>query len=440
MKIGVIGSGYVGLVAAACFAEMGNDVICVDVDENKISKLKDGVIPIYEPGLEVLVKENYKRESLKFTTEINVSLNTADVVFIAVGTPMGNDGSADLKYVLQVAQSIGENMNHHLVVVDKSTVPIGTADKVKETIQLALDKRNSDLTFDVVSNPEFLKEGAAIKDFMHPDRVIVGADNAGAMEVMKSLYSPFTVSNDRFIGMDIRSAEMTKYAANAMLATKISFINEIANICEHVGADVNQVRTGIGSDKRIGYQFIYPGCGYGGSCFPKDVQALINIANDHGYNPSLISSVVRVNKAQKEVLFSKLTSQFGDNLAGKSIAVWGLSFKPETDDMREAPSINLIKSIVNVGGTVNAYDPKATKEAQFYLDGIPVNYFDDKYSALDNVDALILVTEWKEFRSPDFLLMKKKMKGNLFIDGRNQFKLNFLESKGFNYLQIGVKS
>jgi len=440
MKVGVIGSGYVGLVAAACFAEMGNDVICVDVDQNKISKLKDGIIPIYEPGLEVLVKENYKRESLKFTTEINGSLNTAEVVFIAVGTPMGDDGSADLKYVLQVAQSIGENMNHHLVVVDKSTVPIGTADKVKETIQLALDNRNSDLTFDVVSNPEFLKEGAAIKDFMHPDRVVVGADNASAMEVMKNLYATFTVSNDRFIGMDIRSAEMTKYAANAMLATKISFINEIANICEHVGADVNQVRAGIGSDKRIGYQFIYPGCGYGGSCFPKDVQALINIANNHGYNPSLISSVERVNKAQKEVLFSKLISQFGADLTGKSIAVWGLSFKPETDDMREAPSINLIKSIVSAGGTVNAYDPKATKEAQFYLDGIPVNYFDDKYSALVNVDALILVTEWKEFRSPDFLLMKEKMKGNLFIDGRNQFKLNFIESKGFNYLQIGVKS
>jgi UDPglucose 6-dehydrogenase len=440
MKIGVIGSGYVGLVAAACFAEMGNDVICVDVDKNKISKLKDGILPIYEPGLEVLVKENYKRESLKFTTEINGSLNSSEVVFIAVGTPMGDDGSADLKYVLQVAQSIGENMNHHLIVVDKSTVPIGTADKVKETIQLALDNRNSDLTFDVVSNPEFLKEGAAIKDFMHPDRIVVGTDNDSAMDVMQDLYSPFTVSSDRFIGMDIRSAEMTKYAANAMLATKISFINEIANICEHVGADVNQVRTGIASDKRIGYQFIYPGCGYGGSCFPKDVQALINISNNHGYHPSLISSVERVNKAQKEVLFSKLTSQFGSDLAGKSIAVWGLSFKPETDDMREAPSINLIKSIVSAGGSVNAYDPKAIKEAQFYLDGIPVNYFDDKYSALDNVDALILVTEWKEFRSPDFLLMKEKMKGSLFIDGRNQFKLNFIESKGFNYLQIGVKS
>ena len=440
MKVGVIGSGYVGLVAAACFAEMGNDVICVDVDENKISKLKDGILPIYEPGLAVLVKENYKRKSLNFTTEIKDSLNSSEVIFIAVGTPMGEDGSADLKYVLQVAQSIGDNMTHHLVVVDKSTVPVGTAEKVKKNIQLALDNRNSNLTFDVVSNPEFLKEGAAIKDFMHPDRIVVGADNACSMQVMKNLYSPFTLSNDRFIGMDIRSAEMTKYAANAMLATKISFINEIANICEHVGADVNHVRTGIASDKRIGYQFIYPGCGYGGSCFPKDVQALINIANDHGYSPNLISSVERVNKAQKQVLFSKLTSQYGGDLTGKSIAVWGLSFKPETDDMREAPSIDLIKSIVSAGGTVNAYDPKATQEAQFYLDGISVNYFDDKYTALDNVDALILVTEWKEFRSPDFLLMRAKMKGNLFIDGRNQFNLSFMESKGFNYLQIGVKS
>jgi UDPglucose 6-dehydrogenase len=440
MKVGIIGSGYVGLVAAACFAEMGNNVICVDIDNKKIDKLKQGEIPIYEPGLTDLVIGNQNRNNLTFTTKINDALAFSEVIFIAVGTPMGDDGSADLKYVLQVAQSIGENMTKHLVVVDKSTVPVGTADLVKQTIQNALDVRKSDLTFSVVSNPEFLKEGAAIKDFMHPDRVVVGADNDDAMILMRNLYAPFTLSNDRFIGMDVRSAEMTKYAANAMLATKISFINEIANICEKVGADVNHVRTGIGSDKRIGYQFIYPGCGYGGSCFPKDVQALINIANKHGYNPSLISSVERVNKAQKEVLFSKLTSQFGVDLTGKSIAVWGLSFKPETDDMREAPSINLIKSIVSAGGTVNAYDPKATKEAQFYLDGIPVNYFDDKYSALDNVDALILVTEWKEFRSPDFLLMKEKMKGNLFIDGRNQFKLNLIESKGFNYLQIGVRS
>ena len=439
MKVAIIGSGYVGLVAAACFAEMGNHVSCVDIDKHKIKQLKKGIVPIYEPGLATLVKENYQKGTLNFTGDIAEALLVAEVVFIAVGTPMGDDGSADLKYVLQVAKSIGEHMKHHLVVVDKSTVPIGTADKVKETIQNTLNVRNSNLTFHVVSNPEFLKEGAAIKDFMHPDRVVVGADNDKAMELMKNLYTPFTVSNDRFIGMDIRSAEMTKYAANAMLATKISFINEIANICERVGADVNQVRTGIGSDKRIGYQFIYPGCGYGGSCFPKDVQALVNIANDHGYNPKLISSVESVNQAQKKVLFSKLTKQLGKDLKGKTIAVWGLSFKPGTDDMREAASIKLIQSIIKAGGTVNAYDPKSIDEAQFYLKGIDVNYCNDKYTALEAADALILVTEWKEFRSPDFDLMQSKMNGDLFIDGRNQFKTDFIESKGFKYLQIGVK-
>jgi len=440
MKVGIIGSGYVGLVAAACFAEMGNDVICVDVDKVKIDKLKKGVIPIYEPGLSALVKDNFAKGSLKFSIDINDVLSDVEIVFIAVGTPMGNDGSADLKYVLQVAQSIGENMQNQLVIVDKSTVPVGTADKVKEKIQSALDSRDSALTFNVVSNPEFLKEGAAINDFMHPDRVVVGADDEKAMQLMRNLYSPFTLTNDRFIGMDIRSAEMTKYAANAMLATKISFINEMANICESVGADVNQVRIGIGSDKRIGYQFIYPGCGYGGSCFPKDVQALVNIANDHGYNSELISSVERVNKAQKKVLFSKLVSQFGDDLKEKKIAVWGLSFKPETDDMREAPSINLIQSIVKAGGEVSAYDPKAMDEAKFYLKDIKVNYCNDKYSALEGADALILVTEWKEFRSPDFDLIKSKMNGNLFIDGRNQFKKEFIESNGFKYIQIGVKA
>jgi len=440
MKIGIIGSGYVGLVAAVCFAEMGNDVICVDVDQTKIDKLKKGVIPIYEPGLSALVRDNFAKGSLKFSIDINDALSVVEIVFIAVGTPMGDDGSADLKYVLQVAQSIGENMQHHLVIVDKSTVPVGTADKVKEKIQSALDVRDSVLTFNVVSNPEFLKEGAAINDFMHPDRVVVGADDKSAMQLMRNLYDPFTLSNDRFIGMDIRSAEMTKYAANAMLATKISFINEIANICESVGADVNHVRTGIGSDKRIGYQFIYPGCGYGGSCFPKDVQALVNIANDHGYNPELISSVERVNKAQKKVLFSKLVSQFGDDLHGKKIAVWGLSFKPETDDMREAPSINLIQSIVKAGGEVTAYDPKAMDEAKFYLKDIKVNYCNDKYTVLEGADALILVTEWKEFRSPDFDLIKSKMNGNLFIDGRNQFKKELIEGNGFKYIQIGVKA
>jgi len=438
MKVGIVGSGYVGLVAAACFAEMGNNVVCVDIDNEKINKLKQGEIPIYEPGLTDLVIVNQKKNNLTFTTNIIDALVVSEVMFIAVGTPMGDDGSADLKYVLQVAQSIGKNMTKHLVIVDKSTVPVGTADLVTQTIQQALDLRKSNLTFAVVSNPEFLKEGAAIKDFMHPDRVVVGADNDNAMSLMRNLYAPFTLSNDRFIGMDVRSAEMTKYAANAMLATKISFINEIANICEKVGADVNHVRTGIGSDKRIGYQFIYPGCGYGGSCFPKDVQALINIANNHGYNPKLISSVESVNKAQKEVLFSKLILKLGSNLKGKKIAVWGLSFKPETDDMREAPSINLIKSIISAGGKVNAYDPKAIREAKFYLKGVDVNYFDDKYTALEGVDTLILVTEWKEFRSPDFELIKDKMKGNIFIDGRNQFKKEYILSKGLEYIQIGV--
>ena len=439
MKVGVIGSGYVGLVSASCFAEMGNSVICVDIDKEKISQLKKGIVPIYEPGLSRLVLDNQQKNTLKFTTSIEDALSSSDILFIAVGTPMGDDGSADLKYVLQVAKSIGEHMNHHILVVDKSTVPIGTADKVRETIQNELNLRESDLTFDVVSNPEFLKEGAAIKDFMHPDRIVVGANNDNAMQLMRDLYDPFTVNRDRFIAMDIRSAEMTKYAANSMLATKISFINEIANICEHVGADVNQVRQGIGSDQRIGYKFIYPGCGYGGSCFPKDIRALINIANIHGYNPHLITSVEQVNIAQKKVLFSKLTSELGVDLEGKRIAIWGLSFKPETDDMREAPSINLIKSIIQAGGEVNAYDPQAIDEAKFYLKDMNVNYFNDKYNALESVDALVLVTEWKEFRSPDFALMLSKMKSNLFIDGRNQFKSAFIESKGFKYIQIGVK-
>ena len=439
MKVGIIGSGYVGLVAAACFAEMGNTVMCVDVEEHKIKQLKKGIIPIYEPGLDTLVNDNFNKQTLHFTTDIDHVLSVVEIVFIAVGTPMGDDGSADLKYVLQVAQSIGEKMKHHLIVVDKSTVPIGTAEKVKATIQNALNTRKSNLTFSVVSNPEFLKEGTAIKDFMHPDRVVVGTDNEDAMQIMKNLYAPFTVTNDRFIGMDIRSAEMTKYAANAMLATKISFINEMATICEKVGADVNQVRIGIGSDKRIGYQFIYPGCGYGGSCFPKDVKALINIANNYGYHPDLISSVEKVNNAQKEVLFSKIVGQFGTDLKDKIFAIWGLSFKPETDDMREAPSVNLIKAIIKGGGKVQAYDPKAIKEAQYYLKGLDVNYFEDKYSVLKNADALILVTEWKEFRSPDFDIIKDKMKGSLIVDGRNQFDSNFMVSKGFKYLQIGVK-
>jgi len=439
MNIGVIGSGYVGLVAAACFSEMGNDVTCVDVDVEKIKALKNGRVPIYEPGLDTLVVSNFSKNRLIFTTEIIDALSTSEVVFIAVGTPMGDDGSADLRYVLEVAKSIGENMSHHIVVVDKSTVPVGTADRVRETVQNSLDLRKSSLTFDVVSNPEFLKEGAAIKDFMHPDRVVVGSNSEKSLKLMKNLYAPFTISSDRFIAMDIRSAEMTKYAANAMLATKISFINEISNICERVGADVNEVRKGIGSDSRIGYKFIYPGCGYGGSCFPKDVKALINIAKSNDYNPSLITAVEKVNNNQKEVLPSKVLSHFGPDLKDIKITVWGLSFKPETDDMREAPSIVLIKSLIKSGATINAYDPQAIDEAKFYLKNCCVNYFNSKYDALENSDAIILVTEWKEFRSPDFNRMLKLMKGNVFIDGRNQFNKEHMHSKGFNYLQIGVK-
>jgi UDPglucose 6-dehydrogenase len=439
MNIGVVGSGYVGLVAAACFAEMGNTVTCVDIDISKINNLKNGKIPIYEPGLDSLVISNTLKKRLLFTIDINDALNTSDVIFIAVGTPMGDDGSADLQYVLEVANSIGNNMSHHIVVVDKSTVPVGTADKVRNTIQNSLDLRKSNLTFDVVSNPEFLKEGAAINDFMHPDRVVVGSNNEDSLNLMKHLYSPFTVSSDRFIKMDIRSAEMTKYAANAMLATKISFINEISNICDKVGADVNHVRKGIGSDSRIGYKFIYPGCGYGGSCFPKDVKALINIATAHDYTPNLISAVETVNIAQKKILFEKVINEFGLDLNGRQFAIWGLSFKPETDDMREAPSVVLIKSLLEAGATVNAYDPKAINEAKFYLKECNVNYFTNKYEALNNSDAVILVTEWKEFRSPDFNRMLNIMKGNVFIDGRNQFEKYYMNSQGFNYLQIGVK-
>ena len=439
MKVAVIGSGYVGLVAAACFAEMGNKVICVDIDENKIRNLKDGKVPIYEPGIETLVFDNQKKGTLFFTTNIKEALNESNIVFIAVGTPMGDDGSADLKYVLQVAEDIGNNMSHHLIVVDKSTVPVGTADLVREKIQETLNNRDCDLTFDVVSNPEFLKEGAAIDDFMRPDRVVVGADNEESLESMRQLYAPFTFNHDRFIGMDIRSAEMTKYAANAMLATKISFINEMANICEHVGADINQVRIGIGSDKRIGYQFIYPGCGYGGSCFPKDVKALINIANNSGYKAELISSVEKVNNRQKNILFKKIINRFGSDLTGKKFAIWGLSFKPGTDDMREAPSINLIKSIIINGGQVASYDPKATDQAKFYLKGYDIEYHSNKYSALENVDAVILVTEWKEFRSPDFQKMSNIMSSKILIDGRNQFSSEQIKKHGFEYYQIGVK-
>ena len=440
MKLSMVGTGYVGLVTGTCFAEMGNNVICVDIDEKKIEKLKQGIIPIYEPGLETMVKDNYKRGTIEFTTDIKEALEKTDIIFIAVGTPQGEDGSADLQYVLKVAEDIGKYMTHEMVVVDKSTVPVGTADKVKETIQKELDKRGVKIPFEVVSNPEFLKEGSAIEDFMKPDRVVIGADNEKTIEVMKELYAPFTHNYERFIAMDVRSAEMTKYTANAILATKISFMNEIANICERVGADVNRVRKGIGSDKRIGYSFIYPGCGYGGSCFPKDVQALNKIALDAGYKPRIIQAVEEVNKDQKKVLAEKVIKRFGEDLSGKTFAVWGLSFKPETDDMREASSITIINELTKRGAKIKAYDPKAMDEAkEFYLKDNPnVEYTQSKYDALNGADAMLLITEWKEFRSPDFDEMKQRLKNPIIFDGRNQYKIEKMKDRGFEYYQIGV--
>ena len=450
MKISIIGTGYVGLVSGTCFAQMGNSVTCVDIDEKKVKDLESGIIPIYEPGLEEMVLENFAAGTLKFTTDIQKALGISDICFIAVGTPMGEDGSADLKYVLAVAKSIGEHITKHTYVIDKSTVPVGTAQKVREEVQKALDKRDSNLTFDVISNPEFLKEGAAVEDFMKPDRVVIGADNDGAFEVMRDLYAPFTRNHDRFITMDIKSAEMTKYTANAMLATKISFINEMSNICERVGADINKVRNGIGSDSRIGYSFIYPGCGYGGSCFPKDVQALAKTAKDHGYTPKILDAVEEVNYAQKKVISDKIIKYFTKKpiqnsndkpLEGLSFAIWGLSFKPETDDMREATSITVINELTNRGAKIKAYDPKAINEAkEFYLkDNVHVEYTNSKYDALDNCEAMILLTEWKEFRSPDFDEITKRLKNQIIFDGRNQYDKKRLESQGFEYFQIGVK-
>ncbi len=398
MNLTVIGTGYVGLVSGTCFAEMGNKVHCIDVDEQKIERLKEGIIPIYEPGLEAMVKRNVENNSLHFSTDLAAQLPTTDVAFIAVGTPMGEDGAADLQYVLQVAKSIGTHMTKPLIIVDKSTVPVGTADKVRNAIQEALDLRGENMSFSVVSNPEFLKEGDAIADFMKPDRVVIGAEDPEACEVMRKLYIPFFRSSmDRLITMDVRSAEMTKYVANAMLATKISFMNEVANICELVGADVNKVRIGIGSDSRIGYSFIYPGSGYGGSCFPKDVKALRKTALENGYDARLIGAVEAVNESQKMVIAKKVVARFGEDLSGKTFAVWGLAFKPETDDMREAPAIYIIKDLVKRGAKIQAFDPKAMEEAQhFYLKDTPnVKYTSNKYEALENAHAMILLTEWK---------------------------------------------
>ncbi|MFM1879709.1 MAG: UDP-glucose 6-dehydrogenase TuaD [Bacteroidota bacterium] len=443
MNLTVIGTGYVGLVSGTCFAEMGNKVTCVDIDAKKIDNLKKGIIPIYEPGLEPMVLRNVEKKTLFFSTSLKDSLEKCDVAFIAVGTPMGEDGSADLQYVLAVAKEIGRSMKAPLIIVDKSTVPVGTADKVQDAIAEELHQRGVSIPFHVVSNPEFLKEGDALNDFMKPDRVVIGSNDDSATEKMRQLYAPFFhSSSDRLIVMDVRSAEMTKYVANAMLATKISFMNEVANICELVGADVNKVRIGIGSDRRIGYSFIYPGSGYGGSCFPKDVKALIKTASDHGYRANLIGSVEDVNDSQKLTIARKIVAKYGEDLSGLTFAIWGLAFKPQTDDMREAPAIYIIKDLVSRGAKIHAYDPKAMEEAQhFYLKDVPnVKYFDSKYETLKDANAMVLLTEWKEFRSPDFEELKTQLNSPVIFDGRNQYNDQMLQDFGFEYHQIGKKS
>ncbi len=439
MNIAIVGTGYVGLVTGTCFSEMGITVHCIDVDSNKIENLKNGIIPIYEPGLDEMVKRNYEAERLHFSTDLSEVLNDVEVVFSAVGTPPGEDGSADLKYVLEVARTIGKNLSRYVLVVTKSTVPVGTAQQVKKTIQNELDKRGlSGVSFDVVSNPEFLKEGSAIDDFMHPDRVVVGVENDRAKEVMDRLYKPFTINNYRMIYTDIPSAEMIKYAANAMLATRISFMNDIANLCEIVGADVNMVRAGIGSDIRIGKKFLYPGCGYGGSCFPKDVKALIKTAEDKGYDMRVLKAVEAVNEFQKQILFEKFHKYFNGDVKGKTATVWGLSFKPKTDDMREAPSVVLINKLLEQGIKVKTYDPVAMAEAKKIL-GNKIEYGKDMYDAAVDTDAIMLVTEWNEFRLPSWTAIKKLVKTPLIIDGRNIYNSAELHEEGFDYFNIGGK-
>lgn len=441
MRVAMIGTGYVGLVTGTCFAATGNNVICVDVVKEKIDNLNKGIIPIFEPGLEKMVKSAQERGNLSFTTDIKEALKKSDICFIAVGTPMGEDGSADLQYVMNAAREIGKYMVHDMYIVDKSTVPVGTGDLVRSIIQEELTRRNSDLYFDVISNPEFLKEGNACRDFMHPDRVVIGSENPKSIEVMQELYEPFIRSSEFFVTMDIKSAELTKYAANAMLATKISFINEIANISEKVGANINKVRRGIASDSRIGYSFLNPGCGYGGSCFPKDVKALIKTSRQYNYEPELLSSVENVNARQKMVLVNKVVDVFGEDLKGKTFAVWGLAFKPGTDDMREAPAIRLIEELTKRGAFIRAYDPQAMKTAKdFYLKDIDnIMYIKNKYDALDDVDALIVVTEWKEFQSPDFMEIADRMKGDIIFDGRNIYKAKTVLNHNLKYYQIGVQ-
>jgi len=437
MKIVIVGTGYVGLVTGACFAEVGIDVTCVDIDQKKIENLKNGIIPIYEPGLEDIVQRNIEKKRLHFTTDLSSSLQDVRIVFSAVGTPPDEDGSADLKYVLNVAREVGENMQDYMLIVTKSTVPVGTAEKVRNEIQGALEKRKSDLTFDVASNPEFLKEGDAVNDFLKPDRIVVGVDSEVAENLMKRLYKPFVMNGHPVILMDIISAEMTKYAANAMLATKISFINDIANLCEIVGANVNMVRRGIGTDRRIGKYFIYPGTGYGGSCFPKDVKALIKTADDLGYSMDVLKSVEDVNKRQKSILYSKLLKYFDGDLKGKNFAVWGLSFKPQTDDMREAPSLVVINKLLEAGANIKAYDPVAMEEAKKIL-GDKVEYVNDQYEALIDADGLLIITEWPEFKFPNFKIIKKLMKRNVIFDGRNVYEAKDMKEEGFDYLGIGI--
>ena len=436
MNIAIVGTGYVGLVSGTCFAEMGVDVTCIDVNRQKIEQLEKGVIPIYEPGLEELVHKNVNAGRLHFGTDLAAVLDRVEVVFSAVGTPPDEDGSADLKYVLEVARTVGQNMKDYLVVVTKSTVPVGTAKKVRHAIQEELDKRGLQLEFDVASNPEFLKEGAAVDDFMRPDRVVVGVESDRAREIIKRLYRPFMLTNDRMLFTDIPSAEMIKYAANSMLATRISFMNDIANLCELVGANVNMVRKGIGSDSRIGAKFLYPGCGYGGSCFPKDVKALIKTAEQNGYEMRVLKAVEEVNDKQKRVLFDKLARHLGGELSGKVVALWGLAFKPETDDMREAPSLVLIDLLLEAGCRVKVYDPVAMEECRRRI-GDRVEYCRDKYEAAVDAEALLLVTEWKEFRVPSWEVLKKAMRGRVVIDGRNIYDREEMKRNDFEYECIG---
>jgi UDPglucose 6-dehydrogenase len=432
MKIAVIGSGYVGLVAGTCFAENGHEVVCVDNDEGKIEALTQGVIPIYEPGLEDMVKRNLESERLTFTTDLQVAVEKALVCFIAVGTPPDEDGSSDLSAVLAVAKAIGRSMNGYKIIVDKSTVPVGTAALVSEVIASVTDH-----PFDVVSNPEFLKEGAAIDDFMKPDRVVIGADDPRAAEIMKELYSPFVRTGKPILAMDVKSAELTKYASNAMLATRISFMNELANLCEIIGANIEQVRGGLGRDSRIGPSFLFPGAGYGGSCFPKDIKALLRSSADAGMEMKIIKAVEDVNDSQKHLLFKKIQGHFGDSLAGRTIAVWGLSFKPQTDDMREAPAIVLINQLLEAGVTVQAHDPEAMKEAHRHF-GERITYCDRPYDALEGASALVLVTEWNEYRYPDFERIQSSLKEPVLFDGRNIYFTHKLGQKGFTYFGIGV--